>query len=371
MIEIREVKTAADMRAFVQLPKKVYQDNPHWAPPMWSDEKNAYKPGHNPILAHSDYSLVIALDNGEVVGRNLCYIDKEFNKYYKTELAFFGAFECLENYDAAKAMIDRCMAWAKERGMKGVRGPIHPVAEVWGFLAEAFDSHPIFLSPYNPEYYVKFVEKMGFEVVKRLLVYDGDARKGYEIPQRFVEFTDKLLKRKPNIKVRHANMRGLKREAEHIWRISNASYADNWGYVPVEYEVMVDMLNKVKPIVNKDSICFLEADGEVIGYAFGFLDLNLALKAINGNLFPFGFVKLLATLKKMEDYRLFGLAIMPEYQNMGLDVLLYVKLFEGLAPRGARLEANYVLEDNYSIRNALEKLGLQKTKSYLIYEKDV
>jgi hypothetical protein len=33
------------------------------------------------------------------------------------------------------------------------------------------------------------------------------------------------------------------------------------------------------------------------------------------------------------------------------------------------MEANYILEDNLRIRNALEKLGMQMIKSYRIYEK--
>ncbi len=34
-----------------------------------------------------------------------------------------------------------------------------------------------------------------------------------------------------------------------------------------------------------------------------------------------------------------------------------------------RLEANYILEDNLRIRNALEKLELEQTKIYRVYEK--
>ena len=56
---------------------------------------------------------------------------------------------------------------------------------------------------------------------------------------------------------------------------------------------------------------------------------------------------------------------------MGLDVLLYMSLFEALAPRGVRLEANYILEDNPRIRNALIKLGLEQSIVYRVYEKTI
>jgi hypothetical protein len=35
------------------------------------------------------------------------------------------------------------------------------------------------------------------------------------------------------------------------------------------------------------------------------------------------------------------------------------------------LEANYILEDNRRIRNALEKLELARTKVYRVYEKEL
>lgn len=48
---------------------------------------------------------------------------------------------------------------------------------------------------------------------------------------------------------------------------------------------------------------------------------------------------------------------------------MYIKMHERLAPKRIRLEANYILEDNLNIKNALEKLGMQYVKSYRIYDK--
>ena len=73
--------------------------------------------------------------------------------------------------------------------------------------------------------------------------------------------------------------------------------------------------------------------------------------------------------KKERRYRLLSLAVLQEYHGLGLDVLLYRELYRALAPRKIVLEANYILEDNYNIRNALEKLDLTLIKRYRIYEK--
>jgi ribosomal protein S18 acetylase RimI-like enzyme len=113
----------------------------------------------------------------------------------------------------------------------------------------------------------------------------------------------------------------------------------------------------------------VEDAGQSVGCCLGFPDINIILRQIRGRILPFGFITLVRRRKRLQDFRLFGLAVLPEYHGLGLDVLLYMSLFEALAPRGVRLEASYILEDNFSMINALQKLGLEITKTYRVYEK--
>ena len=132
---------------------------------------------------------------------------------------------------------------------------------------------------------------------------------------------------------------------------------------------MRSVFKRLKPIVDRDAVWFVEDEGRPVGYALGYPDINPLLKAIRGRLLPLGFIRLLKGLKKLQEYRLFGLAVLPGYHGQGLDVLLYMSLFEALSPKIMRLEANYILEDNAKIRNALEKLKLEQVKTYRVYEK--
>jgi ribosomal protein S18 acetylase RimI-like enzyme len=160
-------------------------------------------------------------------------------------------------------------------------------------------------------------------------------------------------------------------DAEHIWRLSNQAITGNWGYVPVEREIMLDLVRRLKPVIDTDAIWFVEDENTPVGFCLGFPDVNVVLKKTAGKLLPFGFIELLRSKRTVRDYRLFGLAIHPDYQGMGLDVLLYHRLFTALKPRNIRLEANYILEDNNRIRNALEKLEMSLIKSYRIFEKEL
>jgi ribosomal protein S18 acetylase RimI-like enzyme len=243
------------------------------------------------------------------------------------------------------------------------------VAESWGFLQSGFDTSPVFMAPYNPPYYNEFMDMLGYAKAKDLLAYEGSPEKGYRIPARFEGFAERLLARRPGLALRKLSLKDLERDAEAVWSISNIAVADNWGYVPLDRGELMDMLKKLKPIADPEAVWFVEDGGKPVGYALGFPDLNIVLKRIGGRIFPFGFLHVLLGTKKVKDYRLFGLAVLPEYHGLGLDVLLYVQLYRSLSQRIRRLEANYILEDNKSIRNALEKLALELVKVYRVYEK--
>ncbi|MEN6339510.1 MAG: hypothetical protein ABFD03_05235, partial [Clostridiaceae bacterium] len=84
---------------------------------------------------------------------------------------------------------------------------------------------------------------------------------------------------------------------------------------------------------------------------------------------PFGWLRLLLGVKKLRDYRLFGLAVSPEWRGRALDALMYIHLYQHLKAKKVRMEANYILEDNLYIKNSLERLGMRQIKTYRIYEK--
>jgi GNAT superfamily N-acetyltransferase len=367
-MEVIEVFTRRRRGAFVRFPSRLYRVDPLWAPPLWIEEMTSYD-GRNPVLAHSKYALFLAEERKEVFGRILAYVDHNYNSHYGSTLGFFGSFECVDDPHVAQALLSSAEEWLRQAGMSAIRGPINPVPEQWGFLREGFDSSPVFMAPYNPPRYNSFMDMFGYAKIMDLYAFEADAKKGYRIPERFIRFRDALLRRRPGLSVRKLDFSRIEREAEHIWNISNSAIRGNWGYVPLDRGELLAMFRKLRTIADRDAVLFVEESGKPVGYCLGFPDLNVILKRIKGRLFPFGLFGILAGIRKVTDYRLWALAVLPEYRRLGLDVLLYLSIYENLAPRGVRLEANWVLESNRRMLNALEKLELVKTKTYRIYEK--
>ncbi len=370
-VTIEPVSTNKDLKQFVYLSSRIYKDDPVWVPPIWSSEYKEYRDKKNAVLAHSDYQLFLAYKDGDAVGRVIVYIDDNFNTFYKSKTGFFGAFESLEDPAVGEALLRKTEEWISAKGMDSVRGPIDPVAEKWGFVIDGYEKDQIFMSPHNQPYYNNFVTNAGYSKAKDLLVYSADMGDGYRMPDRFKRFSDFLLKKRPNLTVRKIDLKNIQSEAEHIWKIMNTAVSGNWGYVPIEMDEVKDLVKKLKAIVDPDAVLFVEDNGVPVGCALGFPDINRIIKQNKGLMLPFGFIRFITGLKKIKDYRLWALAVLEEYHGMGLDVLLYAKLYEALLPKGIRMEANYILEDNVHIKNALLKLGMNKIKEYRVYEKKI
>src|SRR5206468_5451811 len=110
-------------------------------------------------------------------------------------------------------------------------------------------------------------------------------------------------------------------------------------------------------------------EGKPIGAVFGLPDYNPRIKAINGRLFPFGFIKLLSNKKDLTRVRLISTNVLPEYQKWGIGVVLLVSLIpKGLAMGMEEAEFSWVSEANTLARGSLEKGGAKLYKKYRLYD---
>jgi GNAT superfamily N-acetyltransferase len=104
---------------------------------------------------------------------------------------------------------------------------------------------------------------------------------------------------------------------------------------------------------------------------FCLLDYNPRIKAIDGRLFPFGFLRLLWNKKAIKRLRAISTNVVPEYQAWGIGLVLMNGLYERFMKWGLReVEFSWVLESNYLSRRTLERGGALVTKKYRMYQDD-
>jgi len=367
-MEIQRVATKNDLRRFIELPYRLYRGDPNWVPPLRSEQWGQFDRQRNPMLDHCTYDLFLLLDGGQVVGRIAAFVDHLGVEHWGQPIGLFGSYECVDDLQGARMLLEAARAWLREHGMTTMRGPWSFASQEWGLVVEGFTPPPVIMAPYNPPYYNDHLTSFGLQKAKDLLVYYVDAREGYRIPERYLVLTD-TVQRRLGVTVRAVDMKHLEEDVAKIVQISNIAIAPNWGYYPVTEAEGRAMARDLRQIVQPEAVLIAEGPhGEAIGFAITLPDINVLLRGLNGRLWPFGWLKLLWGLPRLKQYRMWALGVVPEYQRKAVDALLYRRTHEALHPRGERMEINYVLEDNAPMLNALHRLGAKPLRRYRVYE---
>ena len=367
-MKIHPVKNKRDREAFIHYPYKHYRHDPMWVPPLRSEARAQFNITKNPFLEHCEYQLFLLKENDEPAGRIAAFIDSVANDYWGKPIGLFGYFECPDDAQASALLLGAARNWLKDRGICTMRGPWSFVSQEWGAVVEGFTPQPVIMAPYNPPFYNEHFDAYGLKKVKDLLVYVIDARDGYQIPERILKLTDRVAERY-SIRTRSLDMKHFDRDVEIFLELSNQSLAHNWGYAPVTPAEAAAMAKDLKSILHEKAVIFAEdAQGHAIGFGVALPDINRLFKAINGRLFPFGWLKLLTGLPKLTHYRMFALGVVPEYHGKAIDSLIYRALYESIFSPDLRIEINYVLENNAPMNNAITKLGAKPLRRYRIYE---
>lgn len=370
-MDIIEVSTPAELQEFINLPYRLYRDDPVWVAPLRSEQQSQFVPAKNPMLNHCTYTLFLALESGRCVGRISAFLDRLALEHWKQPIGLFGSFECINDPAIAGALLTAARGWLRSKGMTSMRGPWSFASQEWGLVVEGFTPSPVIMAPYNPPYYNDFLTQFGFTKAKDLMVYVIDATEGYALPPRILELTDKIQKRY-DIQVRPVDMRNLESDVVTILKLANESISDNWGFYPVTEEEARTMAHDLKQIINPKAVLIAETgEGKPIGFAMTLPDINTILKGLNGSLLPFGWFKLLTQLPHINQYRMWALGVIPEYQGKAIDTLLYRATYDAIYTDRIRLEINYVLEDNDRMNNALMKLGVKNLRRYRVYEMEI
>lgn len=359
-----------DTKAFLTLPKRVYQGDPNWIPPLMIERKAFLDPRKNPFFQHAKVQLFLAQRGQKPVGRLAAIINDTHNDYHQEQAGFFGLFECLlEEREAASALLQAAEAWLRERGARFMRGPVSLSTNELdcGLLVEGFDTPPVFQSAYNPPGYETYLTDHGLKPCKDLLAY----QKHYDpLPERLSKTIERLRSRR-NVTVRTINMRDFTADVRCITDIYNEAWSANWGFVPITEAEAEHMAKSLKLAILPELALMAEVDGEPVGCFVAIPDLNPALKRLQGRLTPWGLVRFLYQRYRTDTIRVAMIGVKKRYRRLGIDLLLLGRVWELAPPRGfRRAELAWVLEDNELMARAIDRIGGVPHKRYRLYQKN-
>ncbi|MCP4572965.1 MAG: GNAT family N-acetyltransferase [bacterium] len=370
-VHVTPVAGKGDFEAFLQLPYRIYADDPNHVFPLLSELKDFFEKKKNPYWRHATHQLWLARRGDEIVGRVGACVDTAANEHHQEKVGYFGFFEVLEDAEVSRALLETAETWIREQGMEIMRGPgnYNSNHDAYGALVDGAWTRPVIGMPYNPRYYPELLDEFGLTKAKDLFAWLIET--GGAFPEKMTRLIDRMAAR-PGLVVRQFDMKNFFEEASRVRELYNKSWSRNWGFVPLDDENFRYMAKDMKSMVDPAFLLVAEMDGEPIGFSLTIPDFNEALQPLKGRLLPFGWLKFLLGKRKVKMARCLLLGVLPEYRKLGVDMVMIFKTMQAGFARGITSgECSWILEDNVPMNKVLEGYGAKRYKTYRVYEKTV
>ena len=375
-VEIREIRpTRSEVLKFVHYPIDVlYKDSPYYVPTIVNDEVDLFLPEKNPAFDFCESKYFMAYRDGKPVGRVAAIINSLVNKREDRNECRFGYVDFIDDEEVVDALFNAVVQWAKEKGMEYLTGPLgFTDMDKEGMLVEGFDQLPTQSEIYNYEYYPRQMERMGFEkdvdwLGLRITVPN-------EVPEKMARVAKLVSNR---FKVRNIHFTSRKKLVDSygdaIFKLINEAYDKIFGYSPLSERQIRHYIKVYLPFLPLDHISLVvDEKEELIAVGITIPSISKALQKCRGRFLPFGWYHMLRSMNGGTDIvDLLLIAVKPEYQNRGVNSLLFTDLIPVYIKRKYKwAESNMELETNDKVLQQWSYFTVNQNKRRRAYIKKI
>jgi len=375
-LTVRRVQTRQDMRAFLNVSRSIYQDDPHWVQPLSAELKTRLNPKKNPYFQHAQAALFVARRGAKAVGRITAQVCQLTQQHQGEGTGHFGFFEADDSLETAEGLFRRAEDWLRDQGMTRMVGPFNlSINEEAGLLVDGYHRPPFIFMSHNPSYYEALFENNGF--IKEIDVYAYYLDISQPYPKR-LERIMRAASRDTKIVLRNVDKQNLEKELNLLLELFNDSWADNWGHIPMTSSEVDDLAMMVRRLFSTDAVVLAEIDGQCAGFIVVIPNLNELTADFDGKLFPINWIKLMCRLQRRQckSVRVPLMGIARKYQNTRTGAVIAFSMIErcrrASVDKGAiHCEMSWILESNQAMRSILDASGSVLDKTYRLFSKSI
>ena len=376
MVEIREIQpTKRNLLKFVHFPiDTLYRDSKYYVPPLVTDEINTLRPDKNPAFDFCEAAYFLAYRDGKIVGRIAGIINHVVNDRQEKKEARFSYLDFIDDAEVVDALIDTVTRWGKSKGMEHLTGPLgFTDMDPEGMLVEGFDRIGTTGAVYSHPYYPKHMERLGF--VKDVDWLEFLITIPKEVPEKMHRVATLMGERLGLTTVKYTNRKKLVEDyGDAIFKLINEAYDELFGYSPLSDKQIRHYIKMYLPYLPLDDISMVinKSTRELIGVGITIPSMSKALIKGRGRLFPMGWKYLLDAFKHNNVVDLMLIAVKPEYQNKGVNSLIFDDLIPVFNNHGyTHAESNHELELNSKVLKQWEYFEYEQHKRRRAYTKEI
>lgn len=365
------------IRAFLELPVRLYADDPQWIRPLDQDIEKTFNPQKNSYFNKGEAIRWILRDEqGLVIGRVAAFHTGKEVKEGEFPVGGMGFFECIPSAEAAQVLFQACQHWLEERGFEGMDGPINfgDRDAFWGLMVQGWEFEPTYKMPWTKPYYIDFFEAYGFKDYFQQYVYVSQIRGAMVSPA--IEEKANRIYQHPDYFFQHIEKTNLNKYAEDFRVIFNAAWAKFPGVKAMSSAQAQQLVKSMKPILDEQLLWFAYTrSGEPVAFFIVIPDLNQIVKHLNGQLNWWAKLKFVLLKAKGVFTRSCGVifGVVPEHQGKGVESAIALR-FRTAARENPfypyeTMDMNWIGDFNPKMIRFVSQLGATVDKTYITYRK--
>ncbi|MEJ2744836.1 MAG: hypothetical protein P8123_03990 [bacterium] len=350
-IQLKEVTTLRDLKAFIRFPFSLYQENPYWVPRLFSDEYHTLRRDKNPAFENCEAKYWLAFKDGRIAGRIAGIISRPYIEKWEQRYMRFGWIDFIDDAAVSEALLNAVESWAKEAGMAAVHGPLgFTDLDPEGMLVEGFEELGTMATIYNHPYYVTHMERMGY--VKDVDWVEYELTGPVEPVETIARIADVVMRRYKLRLLEIKRKEELLPFAGELFQLLGNEYRHLYAVVPLTEKQVDIYVKKFFGFVVPDFLpIVLDENDQMIAFGVAMPSLSRALQKARGNLLPFGFLHVLRALKENDRVDLYLTAVRSDFHGKGVNAILIDRMHRGFKKFGiTKVESNPELETNSQVR---------------------
>ena len=375
MIEVKPVRTQRERNIFLAFPWRIYKNDPLWVPPILSERAKTTDPKRGAFFKNGHAEFFLAWKDGKPAGTIVCAEDTAATRFKGYGECMIGFFECIEEYDVAKALLDQAECWSRQNGLVAIYGPYNlDVEDSRGLLIEGRDRPPALLCGHTPPYYAEYFDRSGLKKWNEDgLAYEIDIDLNSPKVQRLMKLADEIRKRKKNIVIRGADFNQVAREIDIILDLTNRALAHLPGFVTYTRESIEAVIRPLISVADPELALFAEVDGKPAGFFPGVPNLNEIFIHINGLRYPWNYLQLLWHMRRrIRCISIKTVMVAPEYWDTGVGVLMFDEMARRASAKGYEwADLSITGEENTDTYPLARHMGAKIYKRYRLYKKKI
>ena len=357
---------------FFAIPFLHYRDS-LYVSPMKSDLQRMLDGSRNPFFrdGHGEFTFYTVRRDGRPLGRIVAHVHHDANRLHGQSRTCFGFFDCADDHEAARTLLDAAEAWGRAHGGTEIVGNMNltPAQQI-GVVTDGFDAAPYTDMAFNPPHIPRLLQACGYTADFPMTTFEL-AIERFD-PEMLLGPKQRELLEAPELVWGRLRRRGFVRVMRDLRVVLNESFAANPMFVPVSEAELLFQVGEMMWIVDERLSPIVYGPEGPVAVGACIPDLNPFLRETRSR---FRWNTILTFLRHRRRRRraviLFG-AVRPAWQQRGLAPAMMYRSFTALRAAGyTHVGVTWIADVNAPSLRQMERLGARRLHRLHLFRKSL